>query len=55
MELNWMTLGVVIIVIVLLIFFLIQQNWKDEKELEKYLNDNDLPVDKEEEELNNEL
>jgi len=55
MELNWMTLGIVIIVILLLIFFLIQQNLKDEKELEKYLNDNDVPIEKDEDELNNEL
>jgi hypothetical protein len=42
-----------LIIAILLIIFFIKRNLKDEKDLEVFLDNNDLPIDKEEEELNN--
>jgi hypothetical protein len=53
MELNWITIGALIIIVVIVIFFLIKRNYKDEKDYENYLNQNDTPIDKEEDEANN--
>lgn len=55
MELNWLTISILVILIIILIIFLIKQNIKDERNLEKYLNENDFSMTKDEEELNNEL
>jgi LPXTG-motif cell wall-anchored protein len=53
MELNWITIGGLLMIVAIVVFFLIKRNYKDEKEYENYLNDNDLPLEKEEEEANN--
>ncbi len=53
MELNWITVGGLLFIVAVVIFFLIKRNYQDEKEFENFLNDNDLPVDKEEDEANN--
>ncbi len=53
MELNWITIGCLLIIVVIVVFFLVKRNYKDEKEYQNFLNDNDLPIDKEEDEANN--
>jgi preprotein translocase subunit YajC len=53
MELNWITISGLLIIVVIVVFFLIKRNYKDEKDYENFLNDNDLPIDKEEDEANN--
>jgi preprotein translocase subunit YajC len=53
METNWIIISVVVIITIFLIFFLIRRNAKDEKEYENYLENNDLPIDKEDDEVNN--
>jgi len=53
MEINWFIISIVVIIAILLIIFFIKRNLKDEKDLEVFLDNNDLPIDKEEEELNN--
>ena len=53
MEINWVIISIVVIVAILLILFFIKRNLKDEKDLKVFLDNNDLPIDKEEEELNN--
>jgi preprotein translocase subunit YajC len=53
MELNWITIGALIFIVVIVVFFLIKRNYKDEKDYENYLNQNDTPIDKEEDEANN--
>jgi LPXTG-motif cell wall-anchored protein len=53
MELNWITIGGLLMIVAIVVFFLIKRNYKDEKEYENYLNDNDLPLEKEEDEANN--
>ena len=53
METNWIIIGTVAIIAILLIFFLIRRNAKDEKAYENYLENNDLPIDKEDDEDNN--
>ena len=53
METNWIIIGAVAIIAILLIFFLIRRNAKDEKAYENYLENNDFPIDKEDDEVNN--
>ncbi len=53
MELNWITIGGLLIIVVIVVFFLIKRNRKDEEEYENFLNENDLPIEKEEDEANN--
>jgi preprotein translocase subunit YajC len=53
MELNWITIGVMLALVIAVVFFLIKRNYKDEKEYENFLNDNDLPIEKDEDEANN--
>lgn len=53
MDLNWIFVGGLLVVVAFVVFMLIKKNYKDEKDYEKFLNDNDLPVDKEEDEANN--
>jgi hypothetical protein len=53
MELNWITIGVLLLLVFVVVFFLMKRNWKDEKDYENCLNDNDLPIEKEEDEANN--
>ena len=53
METNWIVIGAVAIIAILLIIFLIRRNAKDEKSYEKYLENNDLPIDKGDDEVNN--
>ncbi|WP_298220923.1 hypothetical protein [Flavobacterium sp.] len=57
MEINWIIISVVVIFAILLILFLIKRNLKDEKDLEVFLKNNDLPIEKEEDddEVNNNL
>ncbi|MBL0013874.1 MAG: hypothetical protein IPP30_09125 [Flavobacterium sp.] len=53
MELNWITIGGLLIIVVIVVFFLIKRNRKDEDAYENFLNENDLPIEKEEDEANN--
>jgi hypothetical protein len=53
MELNWITISVLFVLVLVVVIFLIKRNWKDEKDYENYLNDNDLPIEKDEDEANN--
>ena len=53
MELNWFTIGGLLIIVVIVVFFLIKRNQKDEESYEDFLNENDLPIEKEEDEANN--
>ena len=53
METNWIIIGAVVIIAIVLIIFLIRRNAKDEKPYENYLENNDLPIDKEDDEVNN--
>ena len=55
METNWITIGAVIILVMSLIIFLIKRNLKDKKELETFLENNDMPIDKENDEPNNKI
>ncbi|TDP60921.1 hypothetical protein [Flavobacterium dankookense] len=55
METNWITIGAVIILAMSLIIFLIKRNLKDKKELETFLENNDMPIDKENDEPNNKI
>ena len=55
MEINWTLISVVIIFAIILIVFLVKRNLKDKKDLKVFLNKNDLPIEKEEDELNNNL
>lgn len=48
MKTQWIILSVIAIVIVLIIY-LIKQNLKDKRDLEKFLGENELPIDEEEE------
>jgi len=48
MELNWITIGGLLIIVVVVVYFLIKRNYKDEKEYKNFLDDNDLPIEKEE-------
>jgi len=54
MEINWTIIGIVTALAAILIVFLIWRNRKDEENLERFLNENELPGEenKEEEELN---
>ena len=55
MNTNWIILGIVIIFAIILVIFLAMRNLKDEKDLEIFLNKNEVPSedDMEEDELNN--
>lgn len=53
MELNWITISVLFVLVLVVVIFLIKRNWKDEKDYENYINDNDLPIEKDEDEANN--
>jgi hypothetical protein len=55
MDTNWIIISVVVFFAIILIIFLVKRNLKDEKDLEVFLNKNDLPIEKEEDELNNTL
>jgi uncharacterized membrane-anchored protein YhcB (DUF1043 family) len=53
MKINWIVISGIVIGAIILIRYLIKRNAKDEKELEAFLNANDVAIeDKEEEELN---
>jgi len=53
MEINWLIIGVVVVFAIILIIFIIKRNLKDEKELETFLNKNELPLEEDEDEANN--
>ncbi len=53
MEINWFIVSTVVIIAIILIIFMIKRNLKDEKELETYLNENELPLEEDEDEANN--
>jgi uncharacterized integral membrane protein len=48
MEVNWWVIAVVVIFALILIVFLIKRNRKDEKELEVFLNKEDIQKDESE-------
>ena len=54
MEVNWTVLGILAICVIVLIVYLVKRNLKDEKEVEKILNeevktDKEFELDKDEE------
>lgn len=53
MDFNWITVGIVFLLVLVLVVFLIRRNRKDEQDYEKFLNENDIPIEKEEDEANN--
>ena len=53
MELNWITIGGLFVIVAVVVFFLIKKNRKDEKEYEKFLGESDIPIEKDEDEVNN--
>ena len=55
METNWIIIGVVVVLATGLIVFLIKRNLKDKKELETFLDNNDFPITKEDDEPNNKI
>jgi uncharacterized membrane-anchored protein YhcB (DUF1043 family) len=55
METNWITIGAVVILAIGLLIFLIKRNLKDKKDLETFLENNDMPIDKENDEPNNKI
>lgn len=56
MEANWLAIIILVGLALILVAFLVFRNRKDEKGLERFLNENDTPIeDKEEEEPNDSL
>lgn len=53
MEMNWILLAIVAIAAIFLVVFLIKRNLKDEKDLEVFLNENEIQIEEEEDEINN--
>lgn len=53
-TINWFIIGVVMILVIILIIYLIKRNLKDENELETFLNENELPLEEDDQEINNE-
>lgn len=53
MEINWYIVIPVVIFALLLLFFVTKRNLKDEKQLEKFLNKKEMPLEEDEEEANN--
>ena len=50
---NWILLAIVAIAAIFLVVFLIKRNLKDEKDLEVFLNENEIQIEEEEDEINN--
>jgi hypothetical protein len=48
MELNWWILGLVAFCVLMILVYLIWKNWKDEKEVVKSLNEEEIIPEKHE-------
>lgn len=56
MEINSITIGIVVSFAIILVFVLVRRNNKDEKDLERFLNENESPIEeKEDDELNDSI
>ena len=49
MEINWVTISILIICAIVIIYFIVKRNYKDEKDFEDYLNKNNPTIIEEEE------